>query len=77
MLVAVLAIVAFAVWAVWDRDRAVEDNGAGGAGGGETRKASDFVGSRACAECHPGIADTFSRHPMARTMPPIGEVSQI
>jgi len=77
MLVAVLAIVAFAVWAVWDRDRAVEDNGAGGAGGGETRKASDFVGSRACAECHPGIADTFSRHPMARTMQPIGEVSQI
>jgi len=79
MLVAVLAIVGFLVWAGWDRDGALEDNGAGGGGGAvaETRKASDFVGSRVCAECHPGIADTFARHPMARTMQPIGEVEPI
>ena len=43
MLVAVLAIVAFAVWAVWDRDRAVEDNGAGGAGGADADGNLSFI----------------------------------
>ena len=85
LLVAVLALVAFVAWTGWDRDAAVEDSGAGaGAGGGgktgeggQTGKASDFVGSATCAECHPGIAETFARHPMARTMQPIGEVEPI
>ncbi len=31
-----------------------------------------YVGDSACARCHPRIAETFRRHPMGRSLAPIG-----
>jgi len=77
LLIAVVVIIGFVAWSSWDRDAVVEDGAGGADPAGETPKANDFVGSRACAECHPGIAADFSRHPMARTLRPIDTVEPI
>lgn len=74
LLIAVVIIIGFVAWSNWDGDAVVEDGAAGGDPVGETPKPNDFVGSRACAECHSEIAADFSQHPMARTLRPIDEV---
>jgi Flp pilus assembly protein TadD len=38
-----------------------------------TRPAVKYVGDAACARCHAGIAATFRRHPMGRSLFPIDE----
>jgi tetratricopeptide (TPR) repeat protein len=30
-----------------------------------------YVGDKGCAACHPGLAETFHRHPMGRSMTPV------
>lgn len=36
-----------------------------------------FVGSQACADCHREIAETYAKHPMARTMATVAQASPI
>jgi len=35
-----------------------------------------YVGMEACGECHAGIADTYSRHGMARSLRPVKELAR-
>ena len=35
-----------------------------------------YVGSAACAPCHEGIAETYNKHPMARSLLPIARVAK-
>jgi predicted CXXCH cytochrome family protein len=34
-----------------------------------------YVGDAACAECHPGEADTYREHPMGRSLSPVARVA--
>lgn len=42
-----------------------------------TARPDDYVGSRACATCHAGIAAAFAAHPMGRSLGPVGGVEPI
>src|SRR5205814_5349245 len=36
-----------------------------------------YVGDAACAECHREIAESYSRHPMARSLTPISRLAAV
>jgi hypothetical protein len=42
-----------------------------------TRPGVDYVGDAACARCHADIADTYRRHPMGRSLFPIGSAPPV
>ncbi len=76
LLIALVAVIGFVAWFGWERDE--ELAGKPGAGGtGEDPSENNYVGSRACAECHQQIAADYSRHPMARTLQPVGTAELI
>jgi hypothetical protein len=34
-----------------------------------------YVGDQVCADCHPGLAETFHQHPMGRSLLPISQIA--
>ncbi len=41
-----------------------------------TRPGVGYVGDRACADCHAGVAETFHHHPMGRDLSPVSQLAE-
>ena len=77
LLIALVVIIGFVAWSNRERgENLIGKLGVGG-GTGEVPPENSFVGSRACAECHQQIAADYSRHPMARSLRPVGTAEVI
>jgi predicted CXXCH cytochrome family protein len=42
-----------------------------------TRPSVKYVGDAACAQCHPDQAESYSRHPMGRSLAPVSQASAL
>ena len=73
LLVAAVAILVYVFWMNGDGEVPTDPivDGAG------RTVANDFIGSRACAECHPKIARQYADHPMAGTLVRLSDAEKI
>ena len=77
LLIALVVIIGFVAWSNWELGENLIGKLGDVGGTDEVPPENNFVGSRACAECHQQIAADYSRHPMARSLQPVGTAEVI